>query len=185
MDRVEFADLVGEYQARLRQFLRTKVANQADIEDLLQDVLIKTYNKLDTLEDTERLGSWLFQVAHRTVIDFYRKRAREQAGELPEDLVNPSADDAAIEQELALCIEPMMAALPTEQAALLRSIDLHGQSQKQLAEQTGVSYSTLKSRVQTARGALRQVFEQCCYFSVDRDGKVIDYTAKAKDCKNC
>ena len=135
MDKVEFADLVDEYQTRLRQFLRTKVANHADVEDLLQEVLIKTYNKLDTLEDTERLGGWLFQVAHRTVIDFYRKHARDQVGELPVDLVNPSTDEAAIEQELALCIEPMMAALPTEQAALLRIIDLHGQSQKQLAEQ--------------------------------------------------
>ena len=76
---MEFKQLWQEYIDRLRRFLLSRVNNRADVDDLLQEILIKTYQHLNTIEKPEKLSAWLFQVARNTLIDYYRKSPRETA----------------------------------------------------------------------------------------------------------
>ena len=174
----------SDYHHRLRAFLNSKVADQADAEDLLQEVLIKTHARLDSLRDNDSIQAWLYQVANRTVIDFYRKKG---------SLSNLDADDLWYEQEhhadvieeLSHCVEPFIRALPSDLAELLTAIDLEGQSQKDYAEKLGISYSTLKSRVQKGRKKLHELYNRCCRFSVDSTGNLMDFDQKPDGCNNC
>ncbi|MDJ0689361.1 MAG: sigma-70 family RNA polymerase sigma factor [Xenococcaceae cyanobacterium MO_188.B32] len=70
---MELQQLWQEYSDRLRQFLLSRVKNRADVDDLLQEILIKTYRHLDTVKEPEKFLSWLFQIARNTLIDYYRK----------------------------------------------------------------------------------------------------------------
>ncbi|EGU35341.1 RNA polymerase sigma factor SigZ [Vibrio sp. N418] len=175
-----------QYQHSLKAFLHSKVANEADVEDLQQEILIKTYQSLSDVQNESSVKSWLFQLAQRTIIDFYRKRARTQRDN------NLQADDLwfeqlpeSVEQELANCIAPFIHALPEASASLLSHVELDGMSQKELAEQQGVSYSTLKSRVQKSRMELKKLFEECCDLTLDKHGNVVDYQHKGKGCSRC
>ncbi|NQY49540.1 MAG: RNA polymerase sigma factor SigZ, partial [Colwellia sp.] len=76
-------------------------------------------------------------------------------------------------------------ALPDENASLLTAIDVNNQSQKEYAEQLGISYSTLKSRVQKSRSLLKKVFDDCCHFKIDKIGNVYDYEVKTKKYDSC
>ncbi|MEM9091559.1 MAG: sigma factor-like helix-turn-helix DNA-binding protein, partial [Cyanobacteria bacterium P01_F01_bin.53] len=87
--------------------------------------------------------------------------------------------------ELSNCIEPFIKALPKKSALLLEEIDLKGKSQKEYAQSQGISYSTLKSRVQKSRAELRELFEECCVFSKDGNGNIKDFEAKSGKCKGC
>ena len=78
-----------------------------------------------------------------------------------------------------------IAALPPRTADLLTAIDIQGQSQKAYAESRGMSYSTLKSQVQSGRAALRSIFENCCHLTLDVYGNVSDYRSKSDGCDNC
>lgn len=154
----------------LNGFLSFKISNPADVEDLLQNILIKAYQNIDTLNAQESLKPWLFQIANRTIIDFYRKQANKR--ELTaEDLWYEQEEPA--ENELASCIRPFVQALPDKYAQLLTAIELEGISQKAYAEKTGVSYSTLKSRVQKSRAELKKLFDQCCSFQLDGRGNAL------------
>ena len=148
-----------EYRAALKRFLHAKISNEADVEDVLQDI-------------------WLFQIANNTIIDYYRKKGRAQAAN-SEDLL-PLEEPQERKVDLSNCISPFINALPDEHASLLTAIDINNQSQKQYAEQLGVSYSTLKSRVQKSRALLKQVFDDCCHFKIDKLGNVYDYDVKTK-----
>ena len=64
---MEFKQLWQEYGNQLRVFLRSRVKNPADVDDLLQEILIKTYQHLNTVKDSEKFLSWLFQVARNTL----------------------------------------------------------------------------------------------------------------------
>jgi RNA polymerase sigma-70 factor (ECF subfamily) len=186
-------DIWLEYRAALKRFLQAKVANEADVEDLLQDILIKTYNNLNSVKKQKSVKSWLFQIANNTIIDYYRKTARIQdvtneallsinAGAIHDqgtDKFSPH-EIATPEIDLTGCIAPFINALPEESARLLTAIDINNESQKQYAETLGVSYSTLKSRVQKSRGLLKQVFDDCCHFKIDTRGNVYDYDKKTK-----
>ncbi|WP_234497336.1 RNA polymerase sigma factor SigZ [Vibrio maritimus] len=173
----------SEYQNGLRRFLRSKIANEADVDDVLQEVLIKTYKNIDKLESPESVKSWLFQIANRSVIDHYRKGNATEDVDL--DTFWTEEEEEQVSRELAECLLPMMESLPESATALIKSIDIDGRSQKEVAEELGISYSTLKSRVQKSRHELRGVYEKCCQFSFDTQGNVMDYDPKSKKCNNC
>lgn len=163
--------------------MHSKVADAAEVDDLLQEVLIKTYQNLHSVEDEASVRAWLFSVANNTIIDFYRKRARTR--DVSADDLWYSEDDVSIEEELSHCVEPFIKALPDESARLLRAIDLEGQSQKDIAERLGISYSTLKSRVQKGRTELRGLFDKCCRFTLDTSGNLIEFDPKSTACGDC
>jgi len=180
---MKIEDIWLEYRAILKRFLHGRISNEADVEDVLQDILIKTYNNLNAVKTQKNIKSWLFQIAHNTIIDYYRKQGRLQ-GIQKEDL---SLLDEPLNSNIDLtnCVSPFINALPDEHASLLTAIDLNNQSQKQYAEQIGVSYSTLKSRVQKSRSLLKQVFDDCCHFKIDKLGNIYDYDVKTKGNNSC
>lgn len=173
----------SNYQAALKRFLHSKVSNEADVEDLLQDILLKTYNNLHTIKENASIKPWLFQVANNTIIDFYRKKGKNK--EVTIDDVWHLEQSNEIKKDLSACIVPFLLALPEEQADLLTAIDINNQSQKAHAEELGISYSTLKSRVQKSRKELKQVFDQCCHFKVDQHGNLYDFERKTTGYNPC
>ncbi|CAH6848198.1 RNA polymerase sigma factor SigZ [Vibrio chagasii] len=179
----------AEYQQTLKAFLHSKVSNSADVDDLLQEILIKTFQNLHKVQDASSVKSWLFQLANNTIIDFYRKHARQQRDSKidADNLWFADLDhNEEFKQNLSLCIEPFIQALPEQCAALLLAVDIKGQSQKEIAEAQNISYSTVKSRVQKSRGDLKNLFEQCCNLSLDKQGNVIDCDLKPESgCGNC
>lgn len=172
-----------EYRARIKAFLHSKVSNPADVDDLLQEISIKVFAGLSTLEDNSKLQSWLFQTAHHTIVDFYRKNARTKSIH-PDDLWH-FEDDPQTRRDLERCVEPFIRSLPSETAQILTAIDIEGISQRNYAAAQGLSYSTLKSRVQKGRSELRKVFENCCYLSLDARGNISDFHSKSGGCKKC
>ena len=173
----------GEYQVALKRFLLAKVSNEADVDDLLQEVLIKSYNNLHTIKDNGNVKSWLFQVANNTIIDFYRKNKRIKT--LEEHGNWYAEEDSPTTSLLSDCILPFINELPEEQASLLKAVDIDNKSQKAYAEELGISYSTLKSRVQKSRHSLKGIFDGCCHFSIDKRGNLYDFEEKPSGHNPC
>lgn len=172
-----------EYGHSLKRFLLSKVSNEADVEDLLQNILIKTHRSLETLKSTDSLKPWLFQIANHSIIDFYRIKSKRH--ELVADDLWYQERALELEHDLTPCISPFIDALPTKYSELLTAIDIEGESQKDYARRQGVSYSTLKSRVQKSRSLLRQLFDECCELELDQHGNVIECELKNGQCKDC
>lgn len=172
-----------EYRADIKAFLHSKVANYDDVDDLLQDILLKAYKNIDNIKSESCIKPWLFQIANHMIIDFYRKKGKPREWHVG-DIYWHEESIGAI-QTLSFCVFPFMKALPKEIAELLIAIDIHGQSQKEYASNLGINYSTVKSRVQKARRQLRKLFEDCCYLSFDQYGSLIDFDPKSKDCEKC
>jgi len=163
--------------------LHSRVSNDEDVEDLLQEVLIKTHQNLDTVVNSEKIKPWLFQLTNNTIIDFYRKKGR--ARDVSAADLWYTEDSVVVEQALTQCVEPFIRALPKNSADLLIAIDIEGQSQKDYAEKAGISYSTLKSQVQRARAKLRTLFDDCCNLTLDKYGNVVEFTTKSGGCDSC
>ncbi|OUR95685.1 RNA polymerase sigma factor SigZ [Halobacteriovorax marinus] len=174
----------GEYKLGLKGFIHSKIANPTDAEDLLQEVLIKTFQNLHKINSQESIKSWIFQVANNAIIDHYRRNGKYTNEMLDEKLIFTEESEDA-QKELSKCIEPFIRELPKETCELLTAIDLDGESQKAYAEAKGIKYTTLKSRVKKGREELRALFENCCTMSLDKDGNIIDFEEKPKSCNVC
>jgi RNA polymerase sigma-70 factor (ECF subfamily) len=176
-------EIWSEYRLALQRFLQSKVSIEADVEDLLQEILIKTHHNLASVKKQNSIKAWLFQLANNTIIDYYRRKGRNQAVSVEDFQSDKQMPNSKV--DLSHCIAAFIQALPEENAKLLIAIDINNQSQKQYAEQHGLSYSTVKSRVQKSRHLLKQVFDDCCHFKIDKLGNVYDYDPKNNSRPRC
>jgi len=165
------SEAIEREQSRLRNFIRKRVADQGDAEDLLQDVFYELVEAYRLMKPIEQVTAWLYKVARNRITDLFRKKKREVPGSEPavgtengqelqwEDLL-PSPD-AGPESAYArsVLLEELDAALdelPKEQREVFIGHELSGYSFKELAAQTGVSVNTLLSRKHYAVLHLRQ-----------------------------
>jgi len=173
-----------DYSGALRGFLRKRVANEADVDDLLQEILIKTHAHLSDVRDPAALRAWLFKVARNTTVDFYRTRGKAQSIDA-DDLWYGHAEEASALRDLEGCVGVFLSALPEQDAALLRAVDLEGRRQKDVAAEMGLAYSTLKSRVKAARDKMADQYRACCAMALGAQGEILDYAPREKRCGGC
>jgi RNA polymerase sigma factor (sigma-70 family) len=164
------SEAVKREQSRLRNFIRRRVPDPRDAEDILQDVFYKLVEANRLLMPIEHITGWLFRVARNRITDLFRKKKPEsfsdaavvdEAGELLqlEDLL-PSADAgpetlyarSVLLDELELAVDE----LPEEQREVFVAHELEGRSFKEMAAETGVSVNTLLSRKRYAVLHLRE-----------------------------
>jgi RNA polymerase sigma factor (sigma-70 family) len=164
------ADVVKREESRLRNFIRRRVADPRDVEDILQDVFYKLVEANRLLMPIDHVTGWLFRVARNRIIDLFRKTKTESFAEnsvvdeedhelLFEDLLpSPEAGPEAqyVRKVLLDELESAIDELPREQRDVFVAHELEGRSFEAMAEQTGVSINTLLSRKRYAVLRLRQ-----------------------------
>jgi RNA polymerase sigma factor (sigma-70 family) len=165
--------VVAEERPRLRNFIRKRVPNEADVEDLVQEVFSELVEAHRLLTPIDYVTGWLFRVARNRITDLFRKKKPEnfsdQAvadddGELLgiEDLL-PAPEDgpealyfrSMLLDELELALDE----LPAEQREVFVAHELDGRSFKELSAEKGVNLNTLLSRKRYAVLHLRQRLE--------------------------
>jgi RNA polymerase sigma factor (sigma-70 family) len=157
-DRI--SDIFRREQGRLRSFVRRRVADEGDAEDILQDVFFALVEANWLTRPVEQAGAWLYRVARNRIVDFFRKKRPEHfEDDGIEDLL-PSAgagpEEAYARSLLWEELEQALAELPDEQRAVFIAHEIEGRSFKELAAQTGVSVNTLLSRKRYAVLHLRE-----------------------------
>jgi len=185
MKKISTDTIWATFSDRLRAFIGSRIREESEIQDVLQDVFAKIHAGLDSLREGEKLEAWLFQVARRAIIDHFRSHSgKRRTAELPEELSQeiPATDVSA---EVASWLDPMMSLIQEEDREALRLTDLEGASQKELASRLGISVTAAKSRVQRARQKLKDAILECCHIELDRRGNAIDFTKKRDDCGPC
>ena len=186
-----------EFGHQLRGFIARRVDNQADTDDILQDVFLRIHQRSGSVQQSDRLGAWLFQVTRNAIADHYRApvRRREVTAGASADLDSVTAehdvvareDEAALDaaqanQELATCLRPIVERLPEIYREAVLLADLDGVTQREVAERLGLSVSGAKSRVQRGRQAIKAMLQDCCQLQIDAGGRLIGYELQPESC---
>jgi len=160
-------------EPRLRNFIRRRVADAGDAEDVLQEVFYELIESYRMMKPVEQVSAWLFRVARNRITDLFRKKKPELLGDTVrvaddgdvltlEDLL-PSSDagpEAVFAEGVLLeALEEALEELPTEQREVFLAHEVLGKSFKELSEESGVSVNTLLSRKRYAVLHLRQRLE--------------------------
>ncbi len=181
----------------LRAFIAKRVNDQGAVDDILQEVFLRVHRQIETVNDPQRLFSWIYQITRHAIIDHYRKpgRQREAPAGLSAELevlkegqtiFLVAADDAtALCEELAGCLRPMIERLSQDYREAITLVELEGLTQEAAARRVGISLSGMKSRVQRGRKQLKQMLDDCCLIELDRRGGVIDYRTRSANCGSC
>ena len=170
------APLFLRYEKELLGFLRKRLSDEAESEEILRSVLLKVYSNCEKVPSVTHLRGWLFQITRNALADYYREKGKVHS--LPETW--DSEEDPAT--PLYLSLEPLLPAmisiLPKEYAVPLQLCDLDGLPQKEVAKQLGLSLTATKSRIQRAREKLKALFFECCYMELDGRGVPVSAAVK-------
>jgi len=173
------SEAIEQEQPRLRNFIRKRVPDVGDAEDILQEIFYELVEAYRLMKPVEQVGAWLFRVARSRIIDLFRNRKRQASRTEPmaveesgnwvilEDLL-PSPDgglEAAYARSVLLEeLDAALDELPEEQREVFIAHELEGRSFKELAAETGLSVNTLLSRKHYAvlhmRQRLQDIYEE-------------------------
>lgn len=170
-----------EFHKELDGFIYSHIKEREITNDILQDIFVKIQSNIGTLKDESKLSSWIYQIARNAINDHFRKIK-------PQFELN---DYDSIEEEhpfdngeLENCLKPFINQLDDKYKEAIILTEFNGLTQKQLAQKLNISYSGAKSRVQRAKGYLKNLFTDCCTIQSDKYGNVVDYKQK-RNCNKC
>src|SRR3990172_10266984 len=174
----QISEAVSREQSRLRNFIRWRVPDARDAEDILQDVFYELVEANRLLMPIEHISGWLYRVARNRIIDLFRKSTTESFSDLDladveddllqlEDLLpSPDAGPEALYARNVLLDELELAVdeLPLEQHDVFVAHELEGRNFKEIAAETGENINTLLSRrryaVLTLRKRLLNIYDE-------------------------
>jgi len=174
----QISEVITREQSRLRSFIRRRVRDPRDAEDILQDVFYKLVEANRLLMPIDHVTGWLFRVARNRIVDLWRRKKIESFEHAAIDTKNdeplsidellPSSDagpEASYARNLLIAeLEEAIAELPKEQRDVFVAHELDGRSFKEMAAETGVSLNTLLSRKRYAvlhlRARLQTFYEE-------------------------
>jgi len=166
----QISEIIAEERSRLRNFIRRRVPDPADAEDIVQEVFYELVEANRLLMPIEHVTGWLFRVARNRITDLFRKKKPETFGDAAvededgqllqiEDLLpSPDAGPEALYVRSMLIDELELALdeLPDEQREVFIAHELEGRSFKELAAESGVNINTLLARKRYAALHLRE-----------------------------
>src|SRR6266568_3358124 len=178
----QISEIIAEERSRLRNFIRRRVPDPRDAEDILQDVFYELVEANRLLMPIEHVTGWLFRVARNRITDLFRKKKPEtfsdavvededgQVLQIEDLLPSPDAGPEALYARNVLLDELELALdeLPDEQRKVFVAHELEGRSFKEIAAQTGVGVNTLLSRKRYAVLHLRERLQSIYDESMER-----------------
>lgn len=189
---MELASIYTQFHQILLGFIKSKVNNHQDAEDLLQNVFIKIASRLNGLERKEKLQSWIYTIARNSIIDYYRTNANKKSLSIEQHIEETFTEEEYIDTTKGLdcCLINFVNQLPEEYREIIVDVEMKGIKQKDLAEKYNLAYPSVRSRVQRGREKLKQILLECCHVKWDNRGNILDVVSKsacekgtAGDCK--
>ena len=167
----DIADTANKYRKRLLGFVKNRVSNLDDAEDLVQDVLLQFINSYDLVDPIRNAGSWLFTVARNKIVDFYRKKrpaafshmggagGESETDSLGDQLQRPGSTgnphDELLKTSLWDALYLALEEMPPAQRDVFVAHELEGKSFSEISEESGINKNTLLSRKRYAVQFLR------------------------------
>ena len=162
-------------EAELRGWLRHRLGEAVDADELLQDLFIKAMREGERFCAIANARAWLYEVARNALAD--RFRLARKTVELPDDLAGETDEIATIDS-LAACLPRVLGELHPADREVITLCDLEGLPQDEYARRKGLTLPGAKSRIQRARRRLREQLTHACRVRLDDAGRVSDFSPR-------
>ncbi|MDR7152874.1 RNA polymerase sigma-70 factor (ECF subfamily) [Hydrogenophaga palleronii] len=169
----------NRHEAELRGWLRAHAPVPGEVDDILQDVFVKTMNQREKWGSIKQPRAWLFEVTRNTLTD--RLRALSKSAPLPdnlEDIPAPQTQTDTVDALASVCLPRVLSELDAQDREIIELCDLNDMDQASYAELKGLTLSAAKSRIQRARRRMRERMVSVCQVSFDSTGHVDDFVPR-------
>jgi RNA polymerase sigma-70 factor, ECF subfamily len=168
-----------ELNDHLLFFIRKRIKNKEDAEDILQDVYIKLHKNINNLNDEKKIVSWIYQITRNTINDCYKKCYRLKKVEFEEYHIELTHEEEEnLNDEILISMKKIIEELPKDSKELIKLYEFEDMSHKEISKKLEIKENTSKSRLKRAKEKLKNQLDECCVFQIDKFGNVLDYRKK-------
>lgn len=170
-------ELWEDYQKAVYHYLLKRTKDKNEAEDLTQEVLLKIHQSCCSDTEIKNQKSWTFQIAHNTLIDYYKNQSStKKLEELPFENEEINTDEI---QKLAEYTASLIECLPEKYAIPLKMADIDNIKQEEIAQKLNLGLSATKSRIQRARVKLKEQILECFQVNLDAHGNPTEIQLKS------
>ncbi|MEM9362498.1 MAG: sigma-70 family RNA polymerase sigma factor [Bacteroidota bacterium] len=156
-------------------YILKRAKDTAVAEDVLQNTFVQVHEHLGSLKDTSKVKPWVFQIARNELAKYYRKSPIAIS-----NTQSPDTEDPLVIDEFC-CFERFLEELPKHYQKVIELVYLHGKTNEEAAKELDLSLANVKARIRRAKDKLRERFQECCNFSINKSGKL----EGSADCAVC
>lgn len=151
------------HRSAFKAFLTSRVGNEADAEDLLQNGLVKAMSRAGEIKDDEKAVAWFYQLLRNVIVDHQRSRqaSADRDHRWAADAAT-LADDAEAQRQICTCFERLLPTLKPTHAELIRRVELEGEPVARVAADLGMTPNNASVTLHRARGELRTKLVSFC-----------------------
>lgn len=174
-DTRAFERLVTQYKGRVFATAYRLMGNPQEAEDIAQEVFLKIYRSIKTLDEPATLTSWIYRITVNLCFDTLNKHKRrprtislfhttDQREEEPHyvDMQTPQPEEAALRDELRACLEKTLAQLDPAGRTAIVLRDIEGRSYQEIADMLALGLSAVKMRIHRARLTFQELLDRIC-----------------------
>ena len=163
MEDKRFKELYETYYPKLKVMFSKKIKDEQEVEDVIQDTMLRVYTKYSTYDDKYALSTWLYTVANSVLNSHFRSKSRQPALSYAKELYDntytesfDSPENILVAQEQANAINNSLKKLSGDFLEVYTMKDAEGMSLKSISEQLDVPINTVKSRLKRARDLVKE-----------------------------
>jgi RNA polymerase sigma-70 factor (ECF subfamily) len=168
-------DAINKFYDGILAYVKLKIRNQSDVQDIVQDIMLKMFNAYNSDKKIVNLKNWIYTITNNTIIEYYRRNNNKSD-------FNIIDDEESELYTISEYIIPMINLLDEKYSQILLLSDIENIPQKEIADRLNLGISAAKSRIQRARKQLRELFTECCDMEFDKNGVIVSCHIK-KSCK--
>jgi RNA polymerase sigma-70 factor, ECF subfamily len=176
----EITTIWNNFHKELKGYVIKTVHNQADADDIMQEVFLKIIHNIDKVNQAENLRQYLYGIVRNATYDYFKHQSHQNTdAEITDTFL--AEDPLSLNTVVADCLKPFIDQLPAKYKEALLITEFQDVSQKELAEKLNISYSGAKSRVQRGKEKLKELLLACCTFQSDVYGNIVE--VEKNNCK--
>jgi len=177
---IEIINIWNDFYNELRAYVAKTIRNQADADDVMQEVFVKITLNIEKINQAKNLRQYLYGIVRNAINDYFNNQQYKNSDiEIPDLLWEEGAD--SLNTIIADKLKPFINQLPEKYKETLLMTEFQNVSQKELADRLNISYSGAKSRAQRGKEKLKKELLDCCTFQSDVYGNIID--VKKNNCR--
>lgn len=167
------------YRPRIAAFVGKLAPVGSDVDDIVQETLLKMAKGWDNFKGESALSSWIFKIASNVLVDHMRALSVRPVISIAEPVNLPSPVEinspltSAMNNQMSDCVQGKVAILPEAYREVLIKHDIEGVKLKEIAQNQGVNVNSIKVRLHRARKKFRKLIEEACELSVDERNVLI------------
>ncbi len=164
-----------QFNGEIYFFILKKVKDADASMDILQNSFLKIHQNLKTVKDPGKVKAWIFQIVRNEIANYYNTKSKTP---YPKETLYPVSQE---NYQDFCCFDQFIDNLPGTYHEVIKLVYLKGKTQSEVAEIVGISLANVKARIRRAKLILIHNFNECCRFSINKEGKLVGES----DCPRC